>query len=231
MFQFIKYCYYQFFRHSVSLGIFFLTSFALVGNFNLGIASKSYDSFEMNQAVLTGGDIDLARQETRRLFGTQEENQGSILRAILRNPSAFILRMLANAKTLPDTYFVFFAKKLGAVLLIFAAWGVYALGRKKAFIPLAILLIWPIHALVSLGFLSLHIVPQVNYLPLLLGAIGISCDIWSRVPPTGAICFLDHLCAHFATQLDHKETCFLFWIFYCWQSFFYCIGWSNLVGN
>jgi hypothetical protein len=172
------------------IGIFFLISIAKYGNLNLGMAAKSYDSFEMNQAVLTGGDIDLARQETRRLFGTQEENQGSVLRAILRNPHAFSLRILANAKTIPENYFVFFGKKLGAVLLIFAVWGVYELGRKKAFIPLTILLIWPIHALVSLGFLSLHIVPQVNYLPLLLGAIGIAAIFGQEFHPREQFVFL-----------------------------------------
>jgi hypothetical protein len=156
------------------IGLFFIASLIMVGNLNLGIAYKSYDSFEMNQSVLTGGDIELARQETRRLFGTQEENQGSVLRAILRNPVAFGVRMLANVKTIPINYFTFFGKKLGAILLPFVAWGVYALIRKKAFVPLIILLIWPIHALIALGFLALHIVPQVSYLPLLLGAIGIA---------------------------------------------------------
>jgi hypothetical protein len=98
--------------------------------------------------------------------------------------------MLANTKTLPDTNLVFFGKKLGAVLLFFAAWGVYALGRKKAFIPLALLLIWPIHAFVSLGFLSLHIVPQVSYIPLLLGAIGIAAIFGQEFHPREQLVFL-----------------------------------------
>lgn len=60
------------------LGLYFATSLILMGKIDLGISYKSYDSFEMNQSILTGGDIELARQETRRLFGTQQENQSSV---------------------------------------------------------------------------------------------------------------------------------------------------------
>ncbi|HLA82201.1 MAG TPA: hypothetical protein VJP78_11395, partial [Thermoleophilia bacterium] len=89
-------------RHSVTrvvasallpaLGILVLflgASLLTHGNLNLGLGNKSYDSFEMNQPLPYGGDSEAARQETRRLFGTQEENNGSVLRAILRNPLAF----------------------------------------------------------------------------------------------------------------------------------------------
>ncbi len=158
----------------IIIGLYIATSLILMGKIDLGITYKSYDSFEMNQSILTGGDIDLARQETRRLFGTQEENQGSILRAILRNPAAFALRIFANAKTIPTNYLSFFGKKLGSALLLFAVFGVYYLIRRKAWILLTLLLLWPAHALVSLGFLALHIIPQIIYVPLLLGAIGIT---------------------------------------------------------
>lgn len=156
------------------IGLYFIVSIIWMGKIDLGVAYKSYDSFEMNQSILTGGDIALARQETRRLFGTSEENQGSILRAIMRNPAAFALRIFANAKTIPVNYLDFFGKKLGPIVLIFAAFGVYSLIRKKDWMLVALLLIWPLHVLVALGFLALHIIPQTIYLPLLLGAIGIT---------------------------------------------------------
>ena len=156
------------------LGVFFISSLILVGHPNLGVSAKSYDSFVWNQAVLTNWDLEVAAQETERLFGTEEENQGSVLRAISRNPGAFALRILANAKTIPENYLVYFGKKLGAVLLMFAAWGVFILFRRRAFIPLGISLFWVLHAVVPLGFLALHIVPQVSYLPFIFGAIGIA---------------------------------------------------------
>jgi hypothetical protein len=172
------------------IGIYFISSLILTGKINLDIANKSYDSFEMNQVVLTGGDVELVRQETRRLFGTEEENQGSVIRAIFRNPSAFALRILDNAKTIPISYLEYFGKKLGPILLLFSAWGVYFLIRKRAWILLLIIFLWPLHALISLTFLALHIVPQVSYLPLLLATIGMSGIFNVDVRPIEKTAFL-----------------------------------------
>jgi MFS family permease len=172
------------------LGLIFIYNLIRVGNLNLGIGYKSYDSFEVNQSVLTGGDLDKARQETQRLFGTQEENHGSVLRAILRNPGAFALRIAANAKTIPDNYLVFFGKRLGFVLLLFAAWGVYVFIRERSIPLLLIFLFWVVHAVVPLGFLALHIIPQISYLPLILGAVGITWIFGPEVRPTERAIFL-----------------------------------------
>ena len=105
----------------------------------------------MNQSILTEGNTEQARQEARRLFGTEEENNSSVLRAILRNPGAFGLRIWANAKGIPWSYFYFFGKTQGFVLLFFSAWGVYTLIRKRAYLLLLILFLWPLHAVHPLG--------------------------------------------------------------------------------
>jgi 4-amino-4-deoxy-L-arabinose transferase-like glycosyltransferase len=144
------------------------------GNLNLGVSNKSYESFEMNQSILTGGNTELARQEARRLFGTEEENKSSVVRAILRNPRAFGLRIWANAKGIPWSYFYFFGKTQGFVLLLFSALGVYALIRKRAYALLLILFLWPLHAAIPLGFLAKHVIPQTYYLPMILASIGIA---------------------------------------------------------
>lgn len=156
------------------LAVFLFFSLITLGDLNLGISSKSYDSFEVNQSILTGGNLEKGRQESRRLFGTEEENKGSVLRAIFRNPQAFGLRILANLKEIPWSYFYFFGKTQGFVLLFFAAWGVYALIRKRAFFLLLILLLWPLHAGIPLAFLVRHVVPQTYYIPMILGAIGMA---------------------------------------------------------
>jgi len=128
----------------------------------------------VNQSILTGGDLVKAREEAQRLFGTQAENRGSVLRAILRNPGAFALRIAANAKTIPENYLVFFGKRLGFVLLLFAVWGGTVFIRKRSIFLMMIFLFWVVHAVVPLGFLALHIVPQVSFLPLVFGAVGIT---------------------------------------------------------
>jgi hypothetical protein len=152
----------------------FVVNLITIGNINLGVSNKSYESFEVNQSILTGGDLEKGRQESRRLFGTQAENKNSVLRAILRNPRAFGLRILANARWAARSYFSFFGKTQGFVLLLFSARGIYALIHKRAFFILTILLLWPLHAGIPLGFLARHVVPQTYYLPMILGAIGMA---------------------------------------------------------
>lgn len=160
------------------LFLYFSSSFLLMHNLSLGISNKSYDAFEVAQKVLTNGDYDLARIESHRLFGTQEENQGSVMRAILRNPYAFSLRIIANTKEISHFYYHAFGNRLGPILFIFFLWGVVRLIRKKAFILLGLIIAWSTYILISLGFFTLHLIPQASYLLLLFSAIGVAeiCD-------------------------------------------------------
>jgi len=144
------------------------------GRWDPGIASRAYASFEWNQSAVTGGNFAEAREQTARLFGTQEENEGSVVRAVLRNPEAFGLRILANARSIPETFLALFGKRLGPAILFFAAWGVYGLIRSRALPWLGLLLAWSLPPLVSLAFFAPHIVSQLSYVPLLLGAIGVA---------------------------------------------------------
>lgn len=160
---------------------YLLLSLALMGRINLGIGGKSYDSFEWNQAVLTGGDLEKAYAESRRLFGTSEENNGSVLRAILRNPPAFAERIWANVKNLPDNFLAIFGKTRGIALAFFAALGFYALIRRRLWSILIVLFSWSLPPLVSLGFLTRHLIPQDSFLPIILAAVGLS---WVFSPET-----------------------------------------------
>ncbi|MGH2625791.1 MAG: hypothetical protein ACRDHY_03975 [Anaerolineales bacterium] len=144
------------------------------GRWDPGVANRAYASFEWNQSVVSGGNFAQAQEQTARLFGTQEENGGSVIRAALRNPAAFGLRLLANARRLPDLFLDLFGRRLGPAILLFAGWGVYALRRWRTLPSLGIVLAWSLPALVSLAFYAPHIVSQLSYVPLLLGAIGVS---------------------------------------------------------
>lgn len=144
------------------------------GTPNFDIASKSYDSLQWNQSVLSGGDLNKAYQDSDQLFGSQEENQGSIFRAIIRNPKAILKRISANLVNLPEMYLSIFGRVPGFLLLLFYAWGFYVLIKKKEKLLLIILLTWPLHASIALIFLARHIIPQISYLFLILGTIGMS---------------------------------------------------------
>ncbi|WP_322807117.1 hypothetical protein [Thermanaerothrix sp.] len=156
------------------LGIYVSLYWLSTNSLDLGFGYKSYDSFEWNQSVLTGGDLDLARQEARRLFGTPEENNYSVVRAILRNPPAFAQRIWANLKTLPEKFFELFDKRLGLLTLILAVAGAITFLRNYPFSVLAVVLLWGLQPFVALGFLALHIVPQISYLILILTAAGVT---------------------------------------------------------
>ncbi len=180
------------------------------GDLNLGVGNKSYESFEMNQSILTGGDVEKARQDAQRLFGTQAQNHGSVVRAILRNPGAFWLRIVANAKGIPWSFFYFFGKTQGFVLLLFSVWGLYTLIRKRAYTLVMILLIWPLHAAIPLGFLAKHVIPQTYYLPMLLGAIGIAAAFSKEALPfERGILFAGSALVGLFSWVDHKPA-FLF---------------------
>lgn len=143
------------------------------GGFDFGVGSKAYASFEWNQSILSEGDLEQAHMEVREIFGTKEENEGSVIRAILNNPTEYGKRIFANALILPKLYLMVFGKKLGPLMLIFASWGIYSLLRQKHFGILAILTVWALQPFVALGFLVLHIIPQVSYFILLLCSIGL----------------------------------------------------------
>jgi hypothetical protein len=156
------------------LALYFVINLITFGNLNLGMGYKSYDSFEMNQAFLRGSKNQAAHQRGEPIFGTKEENNGSIFRAMLRNPLAIGERMLAHLLRVPDYYLAFFGKLQGPVTLIFSVLGAYVLIKSKQKWLLLLLLIWPLHAFVSLVFLPRHIIPQMSFIFLLFSAIGIT---------------------------------------------------------
>lgn len=163
------------------LAVWALVNLATSGTPNLSSGDKAYDSFEWNQSVLTGGDLALAKTETERLFGTREENGGSVARAVLRNPEAFAQRILANIRGIPDYYMTFFGKRLAPTLALFALWGLYSLARSRRLHDMAIVAIWAAPASVSLGFLARHFIPQTAFVPLALGAVGIGYVFGSSI--------------------------------------------------
>lgn len=145
---------------------------------NSGIGGKSYDSFEVNQPIAGESTASDRRELARSLFGTQDENQGSVLRAIGRNPAAFARRLITNLGRIPDLYLFTFGKRLGPALLIFAGLGGYSMARTRRWTELGLLGIWHAPPLVSLAFLPLHIMRQSSQLILVLSAVGLGSILW-----------------------------------------------------
>ncbi|MCB2213782.1 glycosyltransferase family 39 protein [bacterium] len=156
------------------MGLFLAVNYITFGGPNLGMSGKSYDSFQMNQAFLPGSKNEIAYNSGEAIFGTAEENNFSVPRAILRNPLATAERALANLLKLPKDLMAFFGGKQALLMVVFGAWGIYTLIREKKWMVLLLLLVWPLYAFVSLIFFSRHIIPQISYSVFMLAAIGIT---------------------------------------------------------
>ena len=120
----------------------------ITGDFVTGMAGRSYTAFEQGQ------EVDLPSEEgrfaaptesyyvVRELFGTPEENDYSVFRAISRNPQAYLSRLWAVIKSLPGLFMTAYYRRDAIFIALLAIRGLVALIQKKK-VPLAILnLIW-----------------------------------------------------------------------------------------
>jgi hypothetical protein len=140
----------------------------ITGDFDTGMAHRAYTAFEQGQEV----DMPEGEQRfhvstasyyvARDLFGTPEENDYSVFRAISRNPEAYFSRLLAVVKLLPGLFLTAYYRRFTVLIALLALRGLIELFVRKKY-KLAILhLIWilPISAgiartLVRVGYYRL----------------------------------------------------------------------------
>jgi len=133
---------------SLSVGYVLLRG-AITGDFETGMASRSYMAFEQGQEVdMPEGEGRFAAPTesyyvARELFGTPEENDYSVFRAISRNPQAYLSRVINVIKSLPGLFMTAFYRRDAIFLALLALRGWVALVQKKKTRPIAILgLVW-----------------------------------------------------------------------------------------
>lgn len=122
----------------------------MTGDFSLGTVERTYDAFEAGQEVIVSASGELnvtieAHLEARRIFGTPEENQYSVFRAIRRNPGVYFQRLQAALKLVPRQLWYVYGKRVSVVLFLLALWGIFELIKKKELQLLAVLCLWPAH--------------------------------------------------------------------------------------
>jgi len=120
----------------------------ITGDFNTGMAEYSYTVFEQGQeADLPGGDQRFGNPTesyyiARERFGTPEENDYSVFKAIMRNPPAYLSRVKGVLSWVPGLYLNAYYRRYTPLITLLAVRGLIALLRKKKN-SLAILhLIW-----------------------------------------------------------------------------------------
>ena len=117
------------------------------GHFELGTAERTYINFEVGQqAIFSGtGQLDLtteARLEARRSFGTPEENNYSVFKAIQRNPRVYLQRLVATVKALPENLLRAYGIRFAPILFLLALRGLIELVRQKRYTLLVLLCLW-----------------------------------------------------------------------------------------
>jgi hypothetical protein len=154
------------------MALYALISLLTIGFVDWGLGYKSVDSIGMNHAFLPGSKLEQAYRAGEPILGTVEEHQNSVFRMLLNRPLVFAERALANLLKLPEDFVYFFGPIQGMLVFLFSLLGVWRLIREKEYSLLALLLIWPLHALVALIFLPRHIIAQTSFVFIVLAAIG-----------------------------------------------------------
>ena len=120
----------------------------ITGNYETGMNYRSYTAFEQGQEMdlpESGGRFAAPTESyyvVRDLFGTPEENQYSVFRAISRNPQAYVRRLANVMRSLPGLFLTAYYRRYGIFIGLIAFRGLIALVDQKKY-QLAILhLIW-----------------------------------------------------------------------------------------
>lgn len=123
----------------------------ITGQFELGIAKRTYTAFEQGQGFAYEYSQTKGEADVRRMYGTPQENRYSVLSAIRRNPEAFFDRVRQTIKTSPKRMYIAYGERAGIIVLLLAAMGTVEIVRKRLYLLFCILLLWSVHILVYLA--------------------------------------------------------------------------------
>ena len=121
------------------------------GVWRTGVGSRTYQAFEQGHGVVfrerySGGNAMVAGyDDVRAQFGTRADNDGSVIRAIARNPAGFAERIAHSVADFPATVGRALGGPLAVAFLLLAARGALALLRSRGRWTLLVFLGWHLH--------------------------------------------------------------------------------------
>ena len=162
------------------VGGYMLLFGAVTGGFEMGTVERSYVAFQQGQSVDYKHDpacqqkiLKCAVLKAQELYGTGTENNYSILRAISRNPQAFVSRLSNILVALPNLVIEVFGNRMIFLILILVARGIWELLSRRQFLLLSILLLWMTHlGVYFLTFFRVGYIRTIYFIPFILAAIG-----------------------------------------------------------
>ncbi len=123
----------------------------VTGTWETGVMSRTYQAFEHGHGVVfreqypTGNTGIEGTGDFRELFGTRADNRGSVFRAIVGNPGAFLERLVHSVVQLPEQVAVAYGGPLTVAFLFLASRGALSLWRARQRWTLVVLLGWHLH--------------------------------------------------------------------------------------
>ncbi len=131
------------------IGGYVLVYGLVTGSFTMGLGGRTYAAFLQGQAHLYQNDPDCKLstikcgvQAVQEIYGSEEENDNSVLRAIARNPQAYLYKLSESLRSLPSLFLKTYGKLSTILLLFFFVRGALRLGEEKEWLLLAVLLLW-----------------------------------------------------------------------------------------
>jgi hypothetical protein len=129
-------------------GGYFLGYGLATGDFDQGLSSRTYIAFLQGQAsTYTAEDCVISEIQcgvlgAEEVYGTAEENDYSVFKAIRNNPAAYWLRLKASFRSIPNFIYLGYGKLNIVFLAALAGWGVVELVRRKQVGLLVLILAW-----------------------------------------------------------------------------------------
>jgi hypothetical protein len=175
----------------VLVGGYVLLYGAVTGDFNMYTKERSYTAFQQGQSVDYKKDpscdlkyMKCAVSQAEELYGTAQENNYSIFRAISRNPQAYLSRLFKEFGALPDLFVTAYGKRTAFLVLLLTGAGMIELVRRKEYGLLALLLSWSLYlGVYFLTFFRKGYLQSPYFVVFALSAIGLNAlayDIKNR---------------------------------------------------
>lgn len=130
----------------VLVGGYVLIRGLVSGDFSTGLADRTYDNFEAGHETIHSKEGRViatveALMESRRVFGTREENDTSVFKAIANNPSVYLQRLKRYLTVAPTIFFDAYGI-FTPFLLLLALRGIISLVTKKDWKLILLHLAW-----------------------------------------------------------------------------------------
>lgn len=128
---------------------YLLLYWAFRGTFEIGTGGRSYIAFLQGHQIIYAKEKDCpynfqkcAVLDATNKFGSAEENNNSVIRAILNNPTAFFPRIIKMITTLPTSFFDAYGRQFSYLLLFTAVSGIIYLVYLRQYFMVFAFLLW-----------------------------------------------------------------------------------------